>query len=189
MKALPDWDGAESADEVSGVFPLSEMVKEAEDEDTEAWLDGWEPSVEELTEDDIRTAMETEIALFRAEDRKRLRMLDERPKTRADCEGGFRPCPYFSCKYNLGLEMVGDKANPRVRLAVDLETEQGLEKFMALPYTCALDVAEQDDGATLEEIAKAMSITREGVRLLERGAYDSMGSHHRKMLESFTKPE
>jgi len=31
-----------------------------------------------------------------------------RPKTRADCEGGHRPCPYVSCKYNLFVDV-----NPR----------------------------------------------------------------------------
>lgn len=185
-KLLQDW--SEPADEASGVFPVGDMVKDSEDEEAEAWLDGWEPPADdEPTEDEVRVAIEGEIAAFRAEDRKRLRMLDERPVTRGDCEGGFRPCPYVSCKYNLALEVVGDRGD-RIRLAVDMETDQGFEKFLALPHTCALDVASQE-GATLEDIAKAMSVTREGVRLLERGAYDSMKAHDRTMLEGFTKPE
>jgi hypothetical protein len=81
-----------------------------------------------------------------------------RPKTRADCEGGERPCPFVSCKYNLYVDV-----NPRTG-SVKLNFPD--KELWELAHTCALDVADKA-GITLEEVGDIMNLTRERVRQLE----------------------
>ena len=82
----------------------------------------------------------------------------ERPRTRDECSGQARPCPWVSCKHHLYLDV-----NPRtgsIKLNFpDLEPWE-------LRHTCALDVAEEG-GHTLEEIGDITNLTRERVRQLE----------------------
>jgi Sigma-70, region 4 len=81
-----------------------------------------------------------------------------RPKTRADCEGGERPCPYVSCKYNLYVDV-----NPRTG-SVKMNFPD--KELWEVEHTCALDVADKA-GITLEEVGTIMNLTRERVRQLE----------------------
>ena len=82
----------------------------------------------------------------------------KRPKTRADCEGGERPCPYVSCKYNLYVDV-----NPRTG-SVKMNFPD--KELWEVEHTCALDVADKA-GITLEEVGTIMNLTRERVRQLE----------------------
>jgi len=82
-----------------------------------------------------------------------------RPDTRAGCQGGIRPCPFVSCKFHLYLDV-----NPR----------NGHVKYnfphlepWELEETCSLDIAEREQGITLEEVGKVMNLTRERVRQVE----------------------
>lgn len=61
-----------------------------------------------------------------------------RPRTRADCEAGPRPCPWTTCRYNLAAEG-------------------------ATAETCALDVAARG-GLTLEEIGRILHVSDERIR-------------------------
>ena len=81
-----------------------------------------------------------------------------RPETRADCEGGPRPCPYVSCKYNLYVDV-----NPRTG-SVKMNFPD--KELWEVKDTCALDVADRA-GITLEEVGAIMNLTRERVRQLE----------------------
>lgn len=83
-----------------------------------------------------------------------------RPRTRADCEGLARPCPYFSCRWNLYLD-----ALPTGSIKFNFPDRE----FWEIEDTCALDVAERG-GITLEDVAKAMNLTRERVRQIEERA-------------------
>lgn len=100
--------------------------------------------------------------------RKRLAVLPElgeaRPKTRAECENGPRPCPWVSCRHNLYLE-ISDKGSLKL-VFPDLEPE-------AMEHSCSLDLAERG-GMTLEDTAYAMNLTRERVRQLELMAVAEM---------------
>lgn len=95
----------------------------------------------------------------------------ERPKTRGDCAGGERPCPFVSCAYHLYLDVLPRTGAIKVNFP-DLEVWE-------LAETCALDVAErgglpgsgQGEGAILETVGVAMNITRERVRQLEDRAH------------------
>jgi len=81
-----------------------------------------------------------------------------RPRMRADCVEGQRPCPYVSCKYNLYVDV-----NPRTGSVKMNFPDKELHE---MADTCALDVADRG-GITLEEVGAIMNLTRERVRQLE----------------------
>lgn len=82
----------------------------------------------------------------------------ERPRTRADCEGDARPCPFVTCPHNLYLDVNPDTGTVKYNFP-------GLEVW-ELAYTCSLDVA--DEGFhSLEEVAERLGITRERARQIE----------------------
>jgi hypothetical protein len=81
----------------------------------------------------------------------------EKPKCRAECRNGLRPCPFVSCKYHLYLD-VTESGSIKLNFP-DLEVWE-------MEETCALDVAERG-GITLEEVGEIMNLTRERIRQLE----------------------
>ena len=84
-----------------------------------------------------------------------------RPKTRADCVRGIRPCPFVSCRYHLYMEI---GSGQRRTILPNFSTSDPTE----LTQTCALDLAENNGPATLEAIGKSMNMTRERVRQIEK---------------------
>lgn len=87
--------------------------------------------------------------------------LPPRPKTRADCINGPRPCPWVGCRHHLYLD-VSTKTGSLKTNFPDVD-EVDLEK---LRETCALDVAARG-GVGLKEIAEYMNLTKERVRQIE----------------------
>ncbi len=89
--------------------------------------------------------------------------LPQRPRTRGDCVGGPRPCPWAGCRQHLGLEVNRDTGH----LKVVLDPEQ----LELVPETCSLDVADraaQGDEVTLDEVGQLLGgLTRERVRQIE----------------------
>jgi len=81
-----------------------------------------------------------------------------RPRTRADCANGARPCLFVSCKHNLYLDV-----NPETG-SVKLNFPD--KEIWELEATCALDVADKG-GITLEEVGAIMNLTRERIRQVE----------------------
>lgn len=100
--------------------------------------------------------------LTRAEIQEGLSLLDdsfyERPKTRADCVDGPRPCPFVSCKFHLYLDVKTETQSIKLNFP-HLEVWE-------LEHSCALDVSEQG-GLTLEEVGHILNLTRERVRQVE----------------------
>ncbi|HWV37567.1 MAG TPA: sigma factor-like helix-turn-helix DNA-binding protein [Vulgatibacter sp.] len=87
----------------------------------------------------------------------------KRPRWRADCVDGPRPCLYVSCKHHLYLDV-----NPQTG-SVKLNFPD--KEIWELEETCALDVADRG-GITLEEVGAIMNLTRERIRQVEsRGLY------------------
>ncbi len=83
-----------------------------------------------------------------------------RPRIRADCVNGARPCPWVGCKYHLWLDVTSSGG---------LQFNQGGRALEECAETCALDVADRG-GSTLEQVGSVMAITRERVRQLESKA-------------------
>jgi hypothetical protein len=104
----------------------------------------------------------------RAEERKRLggKLIvperPDRPKTRADCAGGVRPCPWVSCKYHLFLEV-------RQNGSIAYPQGQDLDALERMPQSCVLDVAEQG-GASQTDVGKALNASMQMASLVELAA-------------------
>ncbi len=81
-----------------------------------------------------------------------------RPRSRADCASGPRPCMFISCKHHLYLDV-----NPSTG-SIKLNFPD--KEVWELAETCALDVADRG-GITLEEVGSIMNLTRERIRQVE----------------------
>src|SRR5512138_3012075 len=81
-----------------------------------------------------------------------------RPRSRADCVNGPRPCMFVSCKHHLYLDV-----NPSTG-SIKLNFPD--KEIWELDETCALDVADRG-GITLEEVGSIMNLTRERIRQVE----------------------
>ncbi|MDQ2646598.1 MAG: hypothetical protein M3020_22500 [Myxococcota bacterium] len=81
-----------------------------------------------------------------------------KPRTRAECADGPRPCPFVSCRHHLFIDV-----SPRTG-AIKLNFPD-LEVW-DLGESCALDVADRG-GTTLEDVGAIMNLTRERIRQVE----------------------
>lgn len=81
-----------------------------------------------------------------------------KPKTRAECVDGPRPCPYVSCQHHLYLDVSARTGAIKLNFP-DLEVWDMNE-------TCALDIADRG-GTTLEDVGAIMNLTRERIRQVE----------------------
>src|SRR5690606_3307092 len=81
-----------------------------------------------------------------------------KPRKRAECVDGPRPCPFVSCEYHLFVD-VSPRAGAIKLNFPDLEVWE-------LTVSCALDVAD-GGGTTLEDVGAIMNLTRERIRQVE----------------------
>ena len=81
-----------------------------------------------------------------------------KPKTRAQCIDGPRPCPYVSCKHHLFLDISSKTGAIKLNFP-DLD-------LWEMGESCALDVADRG-GTTLEDVGAIMNLTRERIRQVE----------------------
>ncbi len=81
-----------------------------------------------------------------------------RPRSRAECANGPRPCMFVSCKHHLYLDV-----NPATG-SIKLNFPD--KEIWEMGETCALDVADRG-GITLEEVGGIMNLTRERIRQVE----------------------
>lgn len=89
-----------------------------------------------------------------------------RPKTRADCVDGPRPCPFVGCKFNNYVGFRPDRAGAP-SLGLQYPWGPAVEPDGVPPgSSCTLDAAEQG-GLTLEATAEFMGLTKERVRQIE----------------------
>ncbi len=104
----------------------------------------------------------------------------DRPKTRGDCAGVPRPCPYVTCKWNLYLEV--DETNGSIKYSFpDREPDA-----MPADFSCALDVADEG-GATLEDLGRLANVTRERIRQIEvKGLTHLRAKHRSKVLREYS---
>lgn len=99
--------------------------------------------------------------LHRQDSAERARALEsaaDRPRIRAECADGPRPCPFVGCKHHLYLDVSPTTGTIKLNFP-DLEVWE-------LAESCALDVA--GEGAQpLERASALMNVTRERVRQIE----------------------
>jgi len=106
-----------------------------------------------------------------------------RPRTRGDCAGVERPCPFISCQHHLYLDVSPRTGAIKLNYP-DLEPDE-------LPpnASCALDIADVG-GSTLERVGELMNLTRERVRQVEVRALAKVRAAIRGTpLEDFVEPE
>lgn len=83
---------------------------------------------------------------------------EDRPRTREQCRGEQRPCPYVSCRHHLYLDINPETGSIKINFP-ELEPWE-------LQRSCSLDVAEAGM-VTLEEVGEIMNLTRERIRQVE----------------------
>lgn len=101
-----------------------------------------------------------------------------RPRTRADCVDGPRPCPFVSCKHHLMWAL----PESDIQRLADGEAELDLEE------SCTLDVADRD-GVTLEEVGHLFRVTRERIRQIEKRAMAKLRAEPPPTLAEFVPLE
>jgi hypothetical protein len=82
----------------------------------------------------------------------------DKPRSRAECAEGPRPCPFVSCKHHLYIDVSPRTGAIKLNFP-DLEVWE-------LNESCALDVADRG-GTTLEDVGAIMNLTRERIRQVE----------------------
>jgi len=102
-------------------------------------------------------------------DRKRLGPKEppveaQRPKTRGDCFGGERPCPFVGCRYHTYLDIT-----PAGSLVINRPDVDVAE----LKASCSLDIADAGP-QTLEATGAVMNVTRERMRQLEAATLEKV---------------
>lgn len=108
-----------------------------------------------------------------------LEMSVSRPKTRGECLGGVRPCPWVGCRYHLALdEHNGTMSSPLTEqrllfgdsnMAAKNWADTLVEGLDSMGDTCALDVADRG-AATLQDMGSNVYLTRERIRQIEQVA-------------------
>ena len=108
-----------------------------------------------------------------------------RPRHRCECINGPRPCPFFSCRFNLYID---------VNAAGGIVLNFPGKRLQDLEETCALDVAANGEH-TLDEVGKFLNLTRERIRQIETVAMCSFpdemkeyASETEQGFESFHSP-
>lgn len=99
-----------------------------------------------------------------------------RPRSRSECAGGVRPCPWVSCRYHLA-------APPSTALEPNREELDQLERDVLAfvehaPETCAIDVADRGDALSCDQIGELLGpgqLSRERVAQIEARALRVIG--------------
>lgn len=80
-----------------------------------------------------------------------------RPRTRAECEDGPRPCPFVSCRHHLYLDVTDAGSIKIARPDVPVED---------MAESCSLDAADRGESG-LRVIGEMLGVTRERVRMIK----------------------
>lgn len=120
--------------------------------------------------------------------RVHLRLVDEldaeRPRTRADCINGPRPCPWVGCRHNAFLDVTSSGS---------ITFNQGDAEPDEVPAerSCTLDIADRGadrGGSTLEDVSEVFRFTRQAAFHLEAKALASLKRRGRVLGEFSDAP-
>lgn len=100
----------------------------------------------------------------------------QRPRTRGDCVGGPRPCPWVSCAHHLALHVT-----PAGAAKVMFPDGDGGVDFDIMAETCTLDVADRLEELSLIKTAELMGLTQARVHQVD-------GWARRKTAAEFAAP-
>lgn len=109
-----------------------------------------------------------------------------RPRTRGECVGGLRPCPWVSCRHHLYLDVQeGNWKTGSVKLnfpSIDPED------MHLMKNTCSLDVADEGE-QVLDGVGEAMNLTRERTRQIEENVLGKLRKKDKRgaMLEALAE--
>lgn len=109
----------------------------------------------------------------------------QRPRTRGDCEGGERPCPWVSCAHHAIHGVIEGFGG------ASLSDDELVARIEAMPQSCVLDVADEGD-ATLDDVGDLWGVTRERIRQIESKALAKLPRRSETMrehLEEVPSPE
>ena len=84
-----------------------------------------------------------------------------RPRRRSECRGGQRPCPWYGCRYHLGLDV---SPTGSIKLSpIDIED---------MVESCAMDIADRVDAGdvALDQVGELLGVSTERARQLEWAA-------------------
>jgi hypothetical protein len=107
------------------------------------------------------------------------------PETRGECRGGARPCPMVSCRHHLLLDVASDGRLYRTMPFDERSPESILEALVAMPETCALDVADRG-GVSDIKAAEVLNLDRSWLIDIEDAALRKLevfGAHLREHPE------
>lgn len=100
-----------------------------------------------------------------------------RPKTRGDCAGGVRPCPWASCEFSLLVDVSRKTGRlSHVHVLADHETDAPRE-------TCVLDLAHRDD-VRQREVGAIYGLSRERARQIEETALETLNQRLEPIREA-----
>lgn len=99
-----------------------------------------------------------------------------RPKTRADCVDGLRPCPFVGCRHHLAITV--NEQNGSITYNHDVDDLE------SMPATCSLDVA--DDGIARDRsiVARYLGCTEDNVRWWEERLLTKIEPRMRKFRDA-----
>lgn len=99
-----------------------------------------------------------------------------RPRSRAECIRGIRPCPFVGCRYHIFSDKNGRDGS--------FDIDFSLKDLLTRPHTCSLDAA-REGVRTQEEVAELMRRTRGRINQIEQQAKRNFAIAYEKL---FRKP-
>lgn len=103
--------------------------------------------------------------------------LPRRPRTRADCRDGPRPCPWVGCKYHRYLTVSPRNGTIWVTCPDVLPWE--------MPDSCLLDLVEEHGEMTLDAVGRLHDMTKERMRQIEQSGL----AHLRELFDEGARDE
>lgn len=94
---------------------------------------------------------------------------ETRPKTRGDCVGGQRPCPWVGCKWHLAID-VNEAGSLKINFPATNATDDLTDEYIdwdSMKETCSLDVVDKSNGLLPSEIGQLLNCVESNIQRIE----------------------